>query len=134
MSDRLSVEDVRREQDLALRAVAESVRREVDLALRAVAESVNERLADIRPVAVTVDTTPIARSVDRMTEAIVKQSELLARLVGVVASQKPPTVEVNPTIEVQQPPAPAPVRKKPRKLVVQHDDGSKSTITDVTDG
>ncbi len=92
---------------------------------------------DLTPMAEAVDrmTKTLAEAVDRMADALAEQAGQIGELLAVLRDQEPPTVEVNPTIEIPKGPAPqvtveaakVPERKK-RKIRVSHSDGSESTI------
>jgi hypothetical protein len=62
-------------------------------------------------VTVHVDMTPVAEAVDRMTDAFTGLTEMMSKLVQVLASQPPPTVDVKPEITVQ------PAKVEPSKVV-----------------
>ena len=90
-------------------------------------------------VNVTVDMTPVADALDRLAQVLAGRDELLSQLLQVLAEQEPP--QFSPRISLPEIPvnvvskntveAPAWPERKPRKLELVHEDGSKTIVREI---
>lgn len=91
-------------------------------------------------VSVTVDMTPVAQAIDRMTDAVLGQGEMLSQLLQVLASQPAPAVTVKPRFDAPESDLSqrfveqlaqaivAAIPAKPKRMVIKHDDGKVSVV------